>query len=190
MPNDIHEKDPIYQAGQRYQQQRMDNTMQHVQQAGDLERAIQKRVSHFLLFGLPQWLWQRSRIAVFLYIVPFWSYILFVAAVTIGIRTDFPYAIAFYCLGILFFLLMVGSMFYGFRNAFGFSRILAALQLSVATLFAVVGTYRAFTVPARAIPFEPKSLECAIAILAMFVLFVFTVLTDLFRSIINKQSME
>lgn len=190
MSSNLNERDPFYQAGQRYQQQATDRTMQNLHQLGETERAIQNRLSRFLVFGLPQLLWKFSRTALFLYVVPCWIYIFVIAAVTIGLHCTLLYAIVFYCLGTVFFFLMVGSMIYGFLKSLGFTRIISVLQIGVATVFTLVATYRAFNVPPRQIPYEPRSLECVIVMLVMSLLFIITVLTDLLRVFFNKQSME
>jgi hypothetical protein len=110
MLKDFHEKDPLYQFGKRHEQQRLDNTMKRVQQWGELEHTIQRRISMFLLIGLPLKLWQCSRVSIFLYVIPFWTYIFFVIAVSIGFSSQFTNAIWFYCLGVVLFIAMVGSM--------------------------------------------------------------------------------
>jgi hypothetical protein len=190
MSKDFHEKDPLYQFGKRHEQQRLDDTMKRVQQWGEYEHAIQRRISGFLLFGLPQKLWQYSRISIFLYVAPFSTYIFFIIAVSIGLSSQLSNAIWFYCLGILLFVAMVGSMIYGFLQAVGFVRIVAGLQVMLATLFSIIATYRAAHVPAGRIPFGVRSADCAIAMVLMLLLFGITVVTDLVRQFLNKRSME
>lgn len=188
--SNFNEKDPIYQLGKRHYEQNVDRTMQKIHQWGQLERSLQGRLSRFFLFGLPRLLWQRSKVALFLYFIPFWVFVLAVASFTAALASDPPYAIGFYILGGLFFLLMLGSMVHGFRQSFGFVRIVSMLQMGTVIIFVTVAIYRAINAPQSDIPFAPESIECGIGLLTMTILFGITVITDLILAFRNRRAME
>lgn len=190
MSNNFDEQDPFWKIGKQAEQQRLDEMMRNLQRGSELERAIQKRLGRFLRLGLPQLLWKHSRPTVLLFVAPFWIFIAIVAAVTIAIRTIFPYNVGFYGFGLIFFGLMVASLIFGFRKTVGFQRIIATLQITVASLFTCTAIYRALNAPEGTTPFEPKTLECAVAIIAMGLLFGIAAYIDLIRSFWNRHEQE
>jgi hypothetical protein len=182
--------DPLHQLGQKIQQERMEKAFHQTEGWALIERLLQKRLSGLLIIGLPKFLWKRSPVSLFSYLAPFWGYLLFVIAFTIGLRTNFPYNLGFYGVATLFFGLISASMIYGFRKSEGFQRIVTGIQMAVVALFMGVAIYRACHVQPWQVPFEPKTVECGLAIIAMCGLFGISVATDLIRAFLNRRGHE
>src|SRR5690349_14399536 len=135
MPSNLHEQDPISNLGRKLQEEQTEQMFRKTREWGLLEGLIQKRIARWLLGGLPRLLWTYSRTAFLLYFAAFAFYVLFVAAFTTALYTQFPYAIGLYFFAILFVASMVGVMIYGFRKTHGFVRIVSAIQTGSAVIF-------------------------------------------------------
>lgn len=147
------------------------------------------QVFHFLTVGIVKLLWQYSRTALFLFVLPTWLFFFSQLGIVIGLSLDdVAFATAFYCVGGLCFVLMLGSLWFGFRAAQGFCRIIALIQIGWATIFSLVATYR--NIFDAGPPFEPDSIECIVSLFGMFLLFIITVLADTARLFREQRAME
>ncbi|HWS16949.1 MAG TPA: hypothetical protein VN223_03005 [Candidatus Elarobacter sp.] len=194
MSKDIHENDPFFNLGRKIQDERTEKSFRQPENWAALERAIQKRLAGFLIGGLPRLLWRYSRTSVLLFIIPWWLYVLSMIGVGFGVRST-VHDVWGLCVGLFFATLlpligMAGSMIYAYRNAFGISKIIAAIQIPTAALFVIVATYRALCTPLGRPPYAPQSAESVIAVLFMIFLFVIAVVADIIRQFTNRQSME
>ncbi len=147
-------------------------------------------VIHFATVGIAKVLWIHSRAALFLFVIPTWLFAFTQLGIVIGLSlSTVAYATGFYCIGGFCFFLMLGSLWLGFRLAQGFCRILALVQIGIATLFSLVAAYRNIVGPAGP-PFEPDSVETIVAVFLMFVLFVVIVLADVARAMMGQRAIE
>jgi hypothetical protein len=194
MSKDLHENDPLFNLGRKIQDERTEKSFRQLEEWAALERAIQKRLAGFLIGGLPRLLWRYSRTSVLLFIIPWWLYVLSMIGVGFGVRGS-VHDVWGLCIGLFFAALlpligMAGSMIYAYRNTFGVSKIIAAIQIPAATLFVIVATYRALCTPLGRPPYAPQSVESVIAVLFMIFLFAIAVIADLVHQFANRQPME
>jgi hypothetical protein len=149
----------------------------------------ENQIAHFLTIGIVELLWGVSQVSIFLFIFPTWLCVFTQIAFVIGRSIpDLAFATGFYCIGSLCFLLMLGSLWFGFRAAQGFCRIIALIQCGLALLFSFILTIKnAFNLLG---PFDFDSVETIVTIFIMFVLFIVTVLSDTARAFREQRAME
>lgn len=148
------------------------------------------QVFHFLTVGIVKLLWQYSRTALFLFVLPTWLFFFSQLGIVIGLSLDdIAFATGFYCIGGLCFALMLASLWFGFRAAQGFCRIIALVQIAWATIFSLVSTYRNIF-DSTGPPFEPDSIECIVSLFGMFLLFIITVVVDTAKLFREQRAME
>ena len=147
------------------------------------------QVFHFLTVGMGRLLWQYSRTALFLFFLPTWFFFFSQLGIVIGLALDdVAFATGFYCIGGLCFVLMLGSLWFGFRAAQGFCRIIALVQIAWATIFSLVATYR--NIFEAGPPFALDSIEAVVSVFGMFCLFCIVVLADAAKLFREQRAME
>ena len=148
------------------------------------------QLMHFLTVGIIKVLWRFSRTGLFGFVLPTWLFVFMQIGIVVGLAIhNAAFATGLYCFGGFCFLLMLGSLWLGFRTAQGSCRIIAIIQMLSATAFALVTTYRNISHPGGP-PLEPKSVESVLSAFLMFVLFVIVVLIDASRMFSEQRAME
>ncbi len=155
-----------------------------------MQQKKDNQVFHFVTVGIVKLLWRFSRSAVLLFIFPTWLCLFSQLWIVIGLSiSDVAFATGFYCLAGLCFLLMLGSLWLGFRAAQGFCRIVALAQCIVATAFSLIASCRnIFDITGRICALD--SVESILTLFAMLVFFIVTVIGDTARLFMEQRAME
>jgi hypothetical protein len=155
-----------------------------------MQKQKDNQVFHFVTIGIVKLLWIHSRTALFLFLFPAWLFAFMQLGVVIGLSlSEVAFSSGFYFIAAICFLLILGSLWLGFRAAQGLCRMIALGQIGLATLFSLIATYRNIF-NSSGPPFEPDSVETVLAVCIMVVLFVVTILADILRVFMDRRALE
>jgi hypothetical protein len=188
------EHDPLYQIGKRQQELQTDRVFQSVERAGQLEKAIQRRLGRWLLFGIPGLLLKHAPGAFWAFIAPCFCYLALMIGVgfeIVGVEHDFwGFLISLIFVAGVPLVCTIASMIYAYRRSIGIAKVAIAIQIPTATIFEVVAIWRALQTPLGHPPFEPKTIETLVGIALMLLLCGITILAAVVKAFFGRREME